>query len=857
MDDLSHFSVSATIIKQLGEQLVSDEVTAIIELVKNAYDADARYVKISVETNEMPKEKGLYFSSKKKLQRSRGMIVIEDNGIGMTESEINKGWLRISYSQKRNLLREGKLTPKYNRTPLGEKGLGRLSTQRLGSRLELFTHKEHIKVENLELQKEIDQENANRIEHHIAFDWSDFSSDADITSVPVYFRSESKVKNQKGTRLIISNLLEPKVWENKITQGELIKRLSQLIFPFEKVRPFNIYLTINGVRINLDSISDNLRNLAVSRFSIKFDEKKVTITGRIRLNRLRGMGKLKSEIYDQYVSPDQGLSFFSFLTDSRNKYRIDNLSYLGKDGWFACFTEERDFISLGELSQVEESTSGSAITANPGPFYGEIDEFFLRGINTNNVFSKLSEYQDYVKKHSGIRIFRDGFGIRPYGLEGYDWLNLGGSQTSGLSYYGLRPNNVIGYIEITAKANNKLQEKTDREGFVNSPYSRNFFFVIGQLVNVLDKFFNNLGRSLNDFRKQQAESIITTESYEEQFEELRRVSQDAIVVEKRAEEFKSGIEQVTESIEKTVDRVQNTPLLASKAELDVQQLLISTQKKLQEARDLISQLQTLLSNAKQLKFVADSLEPKIDILEEQMAQFSELASLGLIAEALTHELHNIADRLAEETRKISTSLRNKGIVDADLVTYIEYIHSAITALRKQLNHLAPSLRYLRESHDNLMTQGFFSEVQEFYTTGRFQNSGIKVILEKPFNNFSFKINKGKITQIIDNLFLNSEYWLEDGVRKGLVKKPAIFVKSIKPYIQIYDNGIGIDPYIEGSLFQPFVTTKPKSVGRGLGLFIVSELLESSNCEIELLPERNSYGRKFIFQIELTGVLDDK
>lgn len=183
------------------------------------------------------------------------------------------------------------------------------------------------------------------------------------------------------------------------------------------------------------------------------------------------------------------------------------------------------------------------------------------------------------------------------------------------------------------------------------------------------------------------------------------------------------------------------------------------------------------------------------------------------------------------------------------------MHSAISALRKQLSHLAPSLKYVRETKDELSLIDFFEELRDFYT-GRFKGSGIKISLEKPFENFVILINKGKFTQIVDNLILNSEYWLKEAVRRKEIVDPLITVRSEYPFFSIFDNGLGIDRSIESSLFQPFVTTKPKNIGRGLGLFIVRELLDSSGCSIMLLPDRNRFDRRYIFQIDLTGVVHD-
>ena len=67
---------------------------------------------------------------------------------------------------------------------------------------------------------------------------------------------------------------------------------------------------------------------------------------------------------------------------------------------------------------------------------------------------------------------------------------------------------------------------------------------------------------------------------------------------------------------------------------------------------------------------------------------------------------------------------------------------------------------------------------------------------------------------------------------------------------------GISPAIENMLFEPFVTTKPKGEGRGLGLFIIQQLLDSSKCTIALEPFRNEHGRKYIFAINFSNIINE-
>jgi hypothetical protein len=474
----------------------------------------------------------------------------------------------------------------------------------------------------------------------VAFDWGDFTEDRSLISVPVHFHSEYKEKPRQGTKLIITSLREPEVWSGE-TQIRLVGQLSQLIFPFAEVHPFNIYLTINGFRFDLETIAESLRDVAVSRFAFSFDEngeKKLKIRGKIRLTRLKGMGQ-KEEVYNQLVGPDQGKEFFAYLMNPENRHSIPNVKYVGDGGWFISYEDSRDLNSLGELALE------SGELASPGKFHGEIDEFFLRGVNLEplrDIFSTVGDYRAFVSQHVGVRIYRDGFGIRPYGLDGYDWLNLGGGQTSGLSYYRPRPGNVIGYVALTVSENSRLKEKTDREGFVDNPYSRNFFLLMDAFVKMLDVFFNNLGRSYNEYRKRYAEKLQGFPASGSFVHEVRETSVTAQIVEVQVNRLDSGLDKVAESVQSIVDRAKHTPLLASQEEHQLFPILNDASAKLAEARGLVQELQSLLQRLKRLEPTANLLEAKIEILEDQLIQFSELAGLGLTAEALSHEIHTVA-----------------------------------------------------------------------------------------------------------------------------------------------------------------------------------------------------------------------
>jgi hypothetical protein len=131
-DQELHFEVHPSVVYQLGESLITDAVQALIELVKNCYDADATYAKVTIDTEGSAEVQSAIYKP------SGGRIIVEDDGVGMDLDVIETGWLMISNRKKRDL-KEAKKTTPGGRTPLGDKGLGRLGVQRLGENLEVFT----------------------------------------------------------------------------------------------------------------------------------------------------------------------------------------------------------------------------------------------------------------------------------------------------------------------------------------------------------------------------------------------------------------------------------------------------------------------------------------------------------------------------------------------------------------------------------------------------------------------------------------------------------------------------------------------------------------------------------------------
>jgi signal transduction histidine kinase len=162
-----NFSAHAEIKNVIGQDLINDDNIAVIELVKNSLDANARKVKIEFQC-----AKGAA------LKEPPATVLLSDNGIGMSHSDVVEKWLNIAYSEKRTSKTTG-------RWLAGNKGVGRFACDRLGRILDLYTRKNNQRI------------------LHLKIDWTQFenqlSSDADIGSIDLSLTELTDLEYEKKT----------------------------------------------------------------------------------------------------------------------------------------------------------------------------------------------------------------------------------------------------------------------------------------------------------------------------------------------------------------------------------------------------------------------------------------------------------------------------------------------------------------------------------------------------------------------------------------------------------------------------------------------------------------------------------
>jgi signal transduction histidine kinase len=823
-----HFKVDASVIFQLGEHLITDAVQALVELIKNSYDADATQVLIEVDTNWSG-------TGPTGLPR-KGRVIVSDNGSGMTLPDVQRGWLTLSNSPKRDAkLLESKTLS--GRTPLGEKGLGRLGAQRLGHDIEILSIARGASVE---LQ--------------LAYSWDAFKEVRDVTKVQIAIEERPTAENH-GTWITIYGLKSPDTWTEKDQVAKLEDGLSQLMSPYSDVDAFSLDVVIDGASVPITKIETSVMEAADLHYDISYANGEAVFAGRARLPFFQPARGPNLQAFQQIVARDKGEALMAHLRADPECAGLELASPAGGK-WFVEFRETCKLTDINpRLYNPPDAPSLRYVAADPGPFRGVVDSFDLvAGYSEQTAFDNKQRFRDYIKRFAGVRVYRDGFGVRV----DRDWLRFGETSTSGGSYYGLRPFNTLGYVAITARHNPQLLEKTDREGFQNTPHYQNFFGILREFVAFSDRAQAALRRSYNKFARKAAATgagIAEDESPSAIADQLRSKLTDAerhrAPVTKYSALVDSGISAIVRSLtDLTAEPISGS---AKSVALMARQNALTLQSEVHRAATAIREVDDYLASIAGTTSLSDFLSQQVADMEVRVGDLYQAAGLGITAEALSHELAHIADQLGGRATKLLRHLKGKR-ADAEIAAFAEFVAASTDAVRDQLSHLAPSLRYARDKKEQILMSRFLRELFAYHTE-RLTDRLVEFDVEcAAGNDFKVQLNRGKLTQVFDNLVLNSEYWIGRTAHKGAATIKATIVQ---PFVEFSDTGPGVDRRYEVSLFQPFVSGKPGGEGRGLGLFIIEQLLALDGCSIVLAETRNTAGRRNTFELNFAEAVVDE
>jgi signal transduction histidine kinase len=418
------FRPRARIIRTIGDRLISGPEAAAIELVKNSYDADATRVRISFLPPFGP---------------NLGEIIFEDDGHGMSLSDVQERWMEPATSDKKERRESAG-----GRRLLGSKGIGRFAAARLGEHLELIsTHRR----DGVGEQTRIADLNWAR------FDEAQYLDD-------VSFPAEvSATEALAGTRLRIWSLRDE--W-TEAAMRRLHQELRRLIKPSDVAgaAPFRIFLNLSACTVE----------------SCGFDGRSIVETsgqpslanpeGLEDAYEIRPFPVLEASDYDVDGVFDENGAFEGTMTIRRagaekEAIRLQVPLQPGED---PCG------IVLVRLSIFDREVVSIRSTA-------ELAGFGQLGVR---------EARKLLDSIAGVAIYREGFRIRPYGDAENDWLTLDAKRVQNPSLK-IGRNQVAGTIVVDDEEESQLIERSSREGLEeNGSYRRLQNLLLALLAEVVE-----------------------------------------------------------------------------------------------------------------------------------------------------------------------------------------------------------------------------------------------------------------------------------------------------------------------------------------------------------------------------------
>ncbi len=421
-DDLLKWRFDVNTFRLIGRELITDRVTAVYELVKNCYDANARKVIVQFENV------GLNAGGK-------GQITIIDDGHGMSFEDIRDKWMVVGTASKRTQLYS---PAPFNRRYVGEKGIGRFAVDKLGGRVEILT-KQVGTTERLV----------------VTIDWNEYErlsqqSQLELfTDVPNHYSFEPAAIEEHGTTLIISSIPQHEVWTD-LDIKRLERELEKIVSPFFPLNPpFEIWLKSNeykdywNKKIEAETIKYSSHEFLLefnleegTQESLFFDKKhgkilkrsaKIDSFGPIRLHLYYFNEKAKRQYNQVYKNDDyrvdgvkiyrDGLITTPFAEFESNVDKKRDILGIDKRRWSGAWDKigTREVIGILEITkednpEIKDATNRQDFVDNKE--YRQLKDFIILQLNE---LSELKKHErEVVKEQTEIALERANIEIKEF-----------------------------------------------------------------------------------------------------------------------------------------------------------------------------------------------------------------------------------------------------------------------------------------------------------------------------------------------------------------------------------------------------------------------------------------------------------
>ncbi len=479
------FTPYARLLTMLGDQLIKNERIALVEIIKNAYDADASWVKVTFSG----------FGDSFELAPS-AQIIIEDDGTGMPQDVLEEDWVSPATPIKKLLKQTKDTTPK-GRKIQGEKGIGRFAILKLGKNVSITTRPKN-----------------SGSEYTLQFDFSPYDDD---------FLAE----NGKQKDLFLKDLPIKLQIADKPTQIVAV----DITLGQRKIRraPHGTKIVVNSLRggWNPQRVRDVYDDLI--RLQSIFDDPENNRDGKTRPDDFEVL-IYKDDLYQAYS--DQYLEKLKNLIADNSVLRIEQGQYNESSGDFEFLLNDKEKkLSLTDPDitslKIFRDYFGKAgeILRNRGTQCGSFSFGFYVFDFSDDARGKHqldSEDKKIIKQHR-IYLYRDNIRVYPYGDPDDDWLRIDAYRGTIAAGWFLSNDQVVGFVNITQRDNPRLVDKTSREGLIDAGNPTHDFVTLIQvfLAWVRKTPYAQYRKRLEDKRKQDLK-IFKEEQVKQAFENIRQ-----------------------------------------------------------------------------------------------------------------------------------------------------------------------------------------------------------------------------------------------------------------------------------------------------------------------------------------------
>jgi signal transduction histidine kinase len=715
-EDNVRFTVDGNLVKRLGEQLVAKKTTALAELIKNSYDAEASIVDVIFDNTE----------------NTGGTITILDNGNGMTKEALIKGFMTISTSVKE----DHPVSPNYFRPRAGRKGIGRFSAQKIGHHLRIIT-----------------RTSATQPYLIVDINWKDYQAKSNLLSISNSIKSSNEdLGFKKGTKLIISKTKE--VWSD-LNHDTAFKYISSVIKSSPQALP-------SGV------VDPGFKPRFFTRIP------------------------LSGELIE-FKSDDT-----EFLNEADALITAD----ITNEGQVQVVVEGVKGVSISESYTLQDLCSEALQQAQ---FKFSAHYFTLSKGRAGNKY-----LASYTRENGGIKLYRNGFYVAPYGSRFDDWLSLDDSVRRRRILPPHSNTNFIGSIDITDLDGEIFDETSSREGLIENVNFEELRAIAYEIItSAVKRVTSARGKKVTSNQQGYQSSSPTTEA---------------------------RLEESSNRIKDTLSELTNPT-----AEPEGQQTL--------KIYEEINDFQPKVDEIKLIK-LKDSLDEQQKLIEELIDEknmYRVLSSTGLAIAEFTHEIQLYLNALTLSGKQLrravvgnDRALKSAGKIDSHISMLISYSDFFTSTIQNNSNRVKEPLE-LRE-----VVQLFFSAMEPTITRRSYE-------LVTAFQGDDFwtkPIHISEISSILMNLFTNAcKAIIRSNNQPGKLKLTVSSTES-EHILRFEDNGDGIPKENWGKVFKPLFTTELSSgayanedvqmKGMGLGLTITQDIIDGFDGEISVVEASENY-----------------